>query len=105
MLRIGGNVKKLLPKLVIEAFLIPQVAVFELQGKYISYVLDENNITKTRVLDVKGESGLNYIVTSGLEEGEIIVVEGVSKIKEGQEITPINSSNTSNSVALSDSLN
>lgn len=104
LLRSGGSGTILLPTKIEKAYLIPQIAVFEMQGKYICYVLDENNIAKTKVLEIEGESGLNYIVTSGITDGEIIVVEGVSKIKEGQEIAPVNINVEKNTVSSTDSI-
>jgi len=94
LLRSGGSGKIILPIQIKDAYLIPQDVVFEMQGKYIYYTLDENNKAQSKVVEVQGESGTSYIVTSGIKDGDIMIAEGVSKIKEGQEIAPINLTNT-----------
>lgn len=68
--------------------LVPQNAVFEVQGKQMVYVVGKDNKVKSRIIETKGTSGLNFIVSGGLEEGELIVVEGASKLKDDMEIVP-----------------
>ena len=88
ILRSGGSGILKIPFVEKNIVLIPQVAVSELQGKYHVFVVGGDNKVSSRVLEVKGTSELNYIISSGLNEGEIVVVEGVSKLAEGQEISP-----------------
>ncbi len=68
--------------------LVPQNAVFEVQGKQMLYVVGKDNKVKSRIIETKGTSGLNFIVSGGLEEGEVIVIEGASKLKDDMEIIP-----------------
>lgn len=68
--------------------LVPQNAVFEMQGKKMIYVVGEGNKVKSKIIEVSGTSELNFIVTSGLNEGDVVVIEGASKLKDDVEIIP-----------------
>ncbi len=68
--------------------LVPQNAIYEVQGKQMLYVVEKDNKVKSKVVQTNGTSELNFIVTGGLEEGEVVVVEGASKLADGQEIVP-----------------
>jgi membrane fusion protein (multidrug efflux system) len=56
--------------------LVPQNAVFEVQGKQFIYVVGAENKVKSTLITTNGVSGMNFIVTEGLSEGDLIVVEG-----------------------------
>ncbi|MDX6189173.1 efflux RND transporter periplasmic adaptor subunit [Flavobacterium sp. Fl-318] len=71
-----------------DVILVPQNAVFEVQGKQTIYVVEKGNKVKSRIIETNGTTALNYIVSSGLKEGEIVVIEGASKLKDDAEITP-----------------
>lgn len=68
--------------------LVPQNAVFEVQGKQTLYVVGKDNKVKSRIVTTNGTSELNFIVTGGLEAGEKVVIEGASKLKDDMEIVP-----------------
>lgn len=70
------------------ALLVPQNAVFDQQGKQMLFVVGKDNKVKTRIVTTAGTSGLNFIISEGLEAGEVVVVEGASKLKDDMEITP-----------------
>ena len=71
-----------------DVILVPQNAVFEVQGKQLIYVVGQGNKVKATIITTNGASGLNFIVTDGLSEGDVIVVEGASKLKDDTEIVP-----------------
>lgn len=72
-----------------DALIIPQKATYEIQDKKFVYVLTTGNKVKNTEITVLDQNdGTNYVVTSGLKAGDKIVVEGVNKIKDGQEIKP-----------------
>jgi membrane fusion protein, multidrug efflux system len=52
------------------------------------YVVNKDNTVKSKILTIATTSGTNFIVTEGLEEGETVVVEGASKLKDGMAIVP-----------------
>ena len=82
--RSSGNV--LLPHTFENVVIIPQTATFELQDKKFVYkVID--GVASSQLITVSDQSnGQEYIVTSGLQPGDVIVTEGVGLMREG---TPI----------------
>lgn len=71
-----------------DVILVPQNAIFEVQGKQTLYVVEKGNKVKSRIVTTNGTSELNFIVTDGLKEGEMVVIEGASKLKDDMEIVP-----------------
>lgn len=88
ILRSGSSGVVRLPIEQKDAMLVPQNAVFEVQGKYTVYVVGAGNKVKSTIIEVNGTSGLNYIVKSGLNDGDMVVVEGTSKLRDDMEIVP-----------------
>jgi len=88
ILRSGGTGIVRIPVESKNAILVPQNAVIDMQGKQIVYVVGQDNKVKSRVITTSGTSGLNFIVSDGLNEGETIVVEGASKMKDDMPIVP-----------------
>ncbi len=70
------------------AVLIPQRAVNELQGVYQVAVIGAGNIAEVRPVKLGARIGSNWIVDEGLRAGEQVVVEGFSRVKDGQPVTP-----------------
>lgn len=68
---------------------IPQVATSDLQDKTFVYVLDNQNRVLRKVITIGGTSKSNYIVSSGLELGDRIILTGLDKISEGTKVNPI----------------
>jgi membrane fusion protein (multidrug efflux system) len=68
------------------ALLVPQRAVTELQGTYQVAVVGGDN--KVALLPVKvGERvGTMWIIESGVKPGELVVVEGLQKVREGSPV-------------------
>lgn len=72
------------------AILIPQKATYEIQDKKFVYVVGKDNKVKNVEITVLDQNdGTNYVVKSGLKAGDRIVVEGITKLKDGMEIKPI----------------
>lgn len=88
VLRSGSKATVRIPIAKKGVIMVPQNAVFDMQGKQMIYVVAKDNTVKSKVITVATTSGLNYIVSEGLEEGEVIVVEGASKLKDGMAIVP-----------------
>lgn len=69
-----------------EALLVPQVAVAQdSNGKYVM-VVDDNNVAQQRYIQLGDSYEDNYIVNSGIEPGEKIVISGVQKVSNGQSV-------------------
>jgi len=88
LLRSGSSGIIRLPIVQKQVILVPQNAVFEVQGKQIIYVVGPGNKVKSRIITTNGTSDLNFIVTDGLILGDIIVTEGASKLKDDFVIVP-----------------
>ena len=43
---------------------------------------------KSRIVTTNGTSELNFIVTDGIQQGEMVVIEGASKLRDDMEIVP-----------------
>ena len=90
LLKTGGSGKILVPYVAKDAIVIPQAATMEVQDqKFVFVVGKDNKVTCTVIQVADVNDGSNYIVTAGLKSGDRIVVEGVSKLQDGMEITPI----------------
>ncbi|MFD1771102.1 efflux RND transporter periplasmic adaptor subunit [Sphingobacterium suaedae] len=68
---------------------IPQIATSELQDKTFVYVLNPNNKVERRAITIKGKSKDNYIVSSGLNVGDRVLLSGLDKITDGSSVIPI----------------
>lgn len=91
ILRSGNSGEVRIPITVQDAILIPQNAVFEVQGKQLVYVVDKSNKVQSKVIETSGTSELDFIVTNGLASGDIVVTAGALRLKDGMEILPQNS--------------
>lgn len=89
ILRSGSSGTVQIPITYKEAILVPQFSVIDLQGKKMVYVLGAGNKVKSKAIEIIAETGDNYIV-KGIEAGEKIVVEGVTKLADDMQIDPQN---------------
>jgi membrane fusion protein (multidrug efflux system) len=72
-----------------DAILVPQKCVTELQGQYSVYVIEEGNVVKSRQVKIGGALGDLQLITEGLEENEMIVIDGLQKVATGMVISPV----------------
>lgn len=69
-----------------KVLVIPQKATFEIQDKFYVFVVDANNIVKTRNIIIKYKLPNIYIIESGLSLNDKILLEGVQSVKEDDKI-------------------
>jgi membrane fusion protein (multidrug efflux system) len=69
------------------AVLIPQRAVNELQGTYQVAVVGPDMKVEVRTVKMGARAGSNWIVDEGIAAGERVVIEGFSRVKNGQPVT------------------
>lgn len=82
----GGSGTIILPHRQEGCVVIPQHATFEVQDKVYAYKV-ENGVAKAKIIGVfEISNGKEYIVESGLIEGDTIVVEGIGILRDD---TPI----------------
>jgi membrane fusion protein, multidrug efflux system len=66
---------------------IPQSAVqLDQAGRYV-LVVDEANKVELRRVTTGVEQGRDVVVMDGLKEGELVIVEGIQKVRPGQVVT------------------
>jgi len=89
LLSSGSTGKIKLPAIYEDAFEVPQSATIDLQGKKLVYVVKDDNTVTTKPLNIITTTQKGFIVQNGLEKGTTIVLEGVSKLKDGMTINPV----------------
>ncbi len=70
------------------ALLVPQQAVFDLQGTRELAVVGSNNKVSVRHVTLGETVGHDWIVSEGVKPGERVVVEGVQKVRTGMQVDP-----------------
>ncbi|MES1973509.1 MAG: efflux RND transporter periplasmic adaptor subunit [Pseudomonadota bacterium] len=72
------------------AFLIPQPAVArDPKGNATVYVVGPGNKAIQRKVTATAAIGANWVVTSGLDRGDKVIVQGVGKTKPNQPVKPV----------------
>lgn len=91
VLRSGATGQIIIPDNQENVIIIPQKATFELQDRRFAYVVnDSNKVVSTPITIEANNDGKNFVVTSGLQAGQRIAVEGVgTKLADGMTITPV----------------
>ncbi|HVO52000.1 MAG TPA: efflux RND transporter periplasmic adaptor subunit [Thermoanaerobaculia bacterium] len=74
------------------AILVPQRAVNEMQGAYQVAVVGADDKVQLRTVKTAERIGNMWVIESGLAAGERVVVEGFSRVKTGQAVTPLDAS-------------
>lgn len=86
-LRSGTSGKIIIPQILNNVFVIPQKATFKQQDKVLAYKLN-GDVTEQQIISVLSmPNGQDYAVTGGLNEGDIIVADGVATLRNGAKIT------------------
>ena len=81
---VGVTVERGAPRM---ALTVPQSAVLlDQAGRYV-LVVDEAKKVELRRVTTGVEQGRDVVVTDGLKEGELVIVEGIQKVRPGQVVT------------------
>lgn len=90
VLRSGATGQVLIPTLFENVILIPQKATSELQDRRFAYVVNDSNMVHSVPVTVAElNDGKNFVITSGLNPGDRIAIEGVgTAVRDGVVITP-----------------
>lgn len=86
ILRHGETGNILMPVSLKQALLIPQKATFEVLDKKYVYIIDPNNTVQAREIKVASEMPHIFVVKEGIKADDLILVEGLRKVKNGQQI-------------------
>lgn len=94
MLRSGNTGQVSIPVIAHDAIAIPQKATFEIQDlKYVYTLNDSNRTVATPVQILPVNDGKQYIVTSGLNPGDRIVIEGIgTSVRGDMPVNPVDAS-------------
>jgi membrane fusion protein (multidrug efflux system) len=72
------------------AILIPQQAVArDIKGNPVVYIVDNENKVQQRTLVLDHAMGDQWLVSSGLKQGDRIIVEGIQKVRPGASVKVI----------------
>jgi membrane fusion protein (multidrug efflux system) len=86
LLKNGETGKVLMTVPIKNALVIPQKATYEIQDKKYVFVVDNNNILKSKEISIVGELPDLYIVRSGLSKSDKFLLEGVQNAKDDDKI-------------------
>ncbi len=67
---------------------VPQASTVDLQDRIFVFKVSGDNIVSRTPITVAGKSKANYIVSDGVEEGDMIVVSGFSRLPDSTMIDP-----------------
>jgi membrane fusion protein (multidrug efflux system) len=80
-----GNIRMLSPYM--HALIIPQKSTFEILEKKYVYVIDKENRVRSREISIAAELPHIFIVGSGLQENDKILLEGLRQVEENEKIS------------------
>lgn len=79
-----GNIRMGIP--LKDVLLIPQKATFEVLDKKYVYVVDKNNVLRSREITIGAELPHIYVVQSGLAANDKVLLEGLRLVRENEKI-------------------
>jgi len=71
----------------VQSLVVPQSAVLLDQAGHYVMVVDDAKKVEERRITTGAEQGRDVVVTQGLKEGELIIVEGLQKVRPGQVVS------------------
>lgn len=90
-MRSGSTGKVRIPVKYKNVFIVPQKATYELQDRKMVYVYNPADSTvKSKAITVIANTNTDFVVSSGVNSGDVIVYEGISRVRDGMQIAPEN---------------
>lgn len=86
LLRSGSTGNVLIPVKYDSCIVIPQASTYEIQDKRYVYKVVDGRAIATQITVSAINDGSEFIVTQGLNPGEVIVSAGISTLKDGMQI-------------------
>ncbi|MBR6887419.1 MAG: efflux RND transporter periplasmic adaptor subunit [Selenomonadaceae bacterium] len=77
---------KLTGEVIPNAVLVPQRSVQQLLGKSFVMVVGNGNKSEARTVELGDQVGSYFVVTSGINQNDTVVVEGLTNLREGVEL-------------------
>ena len=73
-----------------QSILVPQKAVqFNRKGQSTVYLLSANNTVETKIIHIGRSIDQNWLVLSGINAGDKVIITGLQKIRPGAAVTPV----------------
>lgn len=83
-----------------DAILVPQQAVSRnIRGDAVVMVVGKDDVVTQKVIQTSRTIGNDWLVTSGLQPGERVIVAGLGNIRPGEKVTPIEQTSTASSAS------
>lgn len=86
ILRSGFSGRIIIPMTIKDAIVIPQRATFSQQNKFLAWKVQGDSIVNTLIEVTPLSDGESYVVNSGLNVGDRVVVEGLATLRNGMKI-------------------
>lgn len=88
LIKHGASGKVRLKKKYDGVLVIPQKSTFEIQDKLYVYVVDKDNTLHVRNIETLYRLPHLFVVSNGLNAGDLLIYEGIQNAKEGMKIKP-----------------
>lgn len=88
LLRHGETGEIVMTDVLRHALLIPQAATYRVLDKMYVFVVDDDGVVHAREIRVGREVPHLWVVESGLEEGERVLVDGLRRVRDGDTVEP-----------------
>ncbi len=85
--RSGSNGYIEMPYVMHGVIVVPQEAVVDIHDKYLVYKVVDGKAVETEVNVLHYDDGQNFVVSAGLEPGDVIIAEGAGFVTDGIEVT------------------
>mgnify|MGYP001546760496 FL=1 len=71
-----------------DVVVIPRQAVSEMQSLFRVYVVNSSHVVEAKEVTLGPETGDDVVIESGLVAGEMVIVEGLQKVRPGMTVKP-----------------
>src|SRR6185503_14504533 len=71
-----------------QAFLVPQTAVVQTEQARLVWVAEADGKANMRPVQTAGWIGSDWIVTSGLKDGDAVIIDNLIKLRPGAAVQP-----------------
>jgi membrane fusion protein (multidrug efflux system) len=69
-----------------DVLMLPKKAIKEIQGTYVVYVVDAQGKVEQRTVQVGPTSGDGQVIENGLQDGEVVALEGIQRLRSGMTV-------------------
>ena len=77
-----------------DVVVIPRQAISEMQSLFRVYVVNSSNVVEAKEVELGPVTGDDVVIESGLGAGEMVIVEGLQKVRPGMIVKPMKAGQT-----------